>query len=135
MKFNAKIKTKTMKHFYKSLGLLSLLVLIVITNVSTNKSNWAGINLASSEKNRSVNFQLARGGTCLGEFNHLKPTLNRFINLRYDASHLGQILGEPNEVKVLPMQTKYLYHLSANNKKDNLEIVIKNRMLVSYSVN
>ena len=125
-----------MKHLSKFLGTSILLIVIVLTNVSTNKSNWTGMDLSANEIDNSVHFQLSRGGTSKAEFQKLQPILNRFIKKHYAASHIKHILGEPNHTKILsPLQTNYYYNLSANAKKDNVEIVIKNQELVSYSIN
>jgi len=69
-----------MKSIYKKMYSLLLLFIIVMSNISANKSNWASLGLNNDEIQKCINFQLTRGGTSLDEFEKIKPILNRFIH-------------------------------------------------------
>lgn len=123
-----------MKRLTQKMGVFLLLLVIVLTNISTNKSNWAGLDLSPEEINNSVHFQVMRGGTCVGEFDNVKPVLNRFIQKNYNPKSLENVLGQPSMTTINGLQKIQHYYLSADPNKYRLEVVINNDAVVSYCV-
>ena len=122
------------KHYTQKIGISLLLFTLILVNISANKSNWAGMNLAPDEVSNCVRFQLARGGTSLSEFKSISSILNRFITKKYNLLYLKNILGEPNEIKTENATSKLYYYLSANPNDYKLEIVIEKDVLSSYKL-
>lgn len=123
-----------MKRFTTKMGVMLLLPVIVLTHISANKSNWAGLDLSPEEINNSVHFQVLRGSTCVGEFDNVKPVINRFIQKNYNPKDLQNVLGQPNETTVNGSQKIQHYYLSSNPNQYRLQVVINNDAVVSYSV-
>ena len=98
-----------MKPWFKKILLMQLIIIVIISSLSTNKSNWTGMNLTSDEMNSSIHFQLARGGNCMGEFKKMQPTLDRFIEKKLDASYLNNILGKFNSSSLTTAGIEYNY--------------------------
>lgn len=123
-----------MKNYSKKLGFAILLLALIVINLSANKSNWAGADLSTAEIDNCVHFQLARGGTCVGEFDNLRPILDRFIKKNYNPIILKRILGNPNLEKNESGSQKLFYSLSADPNLYKLQIEIKNDQFTSYSL-
>ena len=122
-----------MKRWFKKILLIQATTIVIISSLSTNKSNWTGMNLTTDEMDNSIHFQLARGGNCKGEFEKLQPTLNRFIEKKLDASYLNNILGKFNNSSVTAAGTEYNYYLTEKFEGCSVSFIIKNASLVSYS--
>jgi len=125
-----------MKPILKKTTFLFFLTITFLVNISTNKSNWSGMDLKPIEIENSIHFQQMRGSTRVGEFENLSSTLKRFINSKYQSKYLTNILGTPNNIFINQStnQEIHYYFLSDNPKKYPLKLTIKNKMLVSYLI-
>ena len=109
--------------------------ILVVSSISTNKSNWSGMDLKPIEIENSVHFQQMRGSTRVGEFDNLRPTLNRFITKKYESRFLKNVLGTANKVLDESTTTNYHYYsLSDNANRYRLKLTIKNKLLQEYHI-
>lgn len=123
-----------MNHFLKKIFTVLTLATITLTNISANKSNWVGMELSSDEINNCIHFQVLRGGTCISEFEKLKPVLDRFIAKKIDAAYLKNILGKPNNTIVAKNQARFQYYLTSNLNIYQVNLTTRDNNLVSYKI-
>ena len=93
------------------------------------------MDLKPIEIENSVHFQQMRGSTRVGEFDNLRPTLNRFITKKYESRFLKNVLGTANKVLDESTTTNYHYYsLSDNANRYRLKLTIKNKLLQEYHI-
>lgn len=108
--------------------------ILVVSSISTNKSNWSGMDLKSIEIENSVHFQQMRGSTRVGEFDNLRPTLNRFISNKYESKYIINILGTANKIVDENNVSYHYYSLSDNSNRYRLKLTVKNKILQEYQI-
>jgi len=122
-----------MKFFTQKIFLLPFTIIIIISSLSANKSNWSGMDLTQDEMNNCIHFQLSRGSNCIGEFKKLEPFLNRFIERRFNSDYLVNILGKPNNETVnLNKITDYSYILTEKLDENVVHLFVRDGVLLSY---
>lgn len=121
-----------MKQLLKKILILNAIIIVVISNISANKSNWSGMYLTSDDIANSVHFQLARGSNSTGEFKKIQPILDRFLERKLDSKKLTNILGKPNSQSSLRNMVCAKYFLTENTADCSVELFIENDNLVSY---
>ncbi len=115
----------------KKLTTYSFLCATILFSTSFCKFNWVGLNLSNNDITNCINFQLTRGGNCIGDFNKLTGILDRFIAEKYSVDRLAEVLGNPNESIG---KSALVYNLTDNKAGIKATLVVNNSELVSYSV-
>ncbi|MFY7965713.1 MAG: hypothetical protein ACOVO1_12515 [Chitinophagaceae bacterium] len=74
--------------------------IVLLFTISANVSIWPNVKgLSLEDKQNSIAFRNFRGGSCINEFNSLKPALSAAKNNEYEMKDIIGILGEPNNIK------------------------------------
>lgn len=127
-------KINLMKNLYVKTQVFVLFVVILITNISANKTPLAGLQLNWDELQNSIQFQLSNGSNCIEDATQLQPLLQRFITEKYDAAAIENVFGQPDANVVSNQQFTKTYYLNPYKTDCKLKLVGDANSLTAFAI-